>query len=127
MHVTPEQRPFDLEVRTRTFARNFRAFIKTLPSEPHLWDDIRQLIRSSGSIGANYLEAQEAVSRRDFCHKIKISRKEARESVHWLDLIHVGIPKDKVPRCIQLKNEAEELVRILTSIVKKTDTPKQAL
>jgi len=80
-------RHYDLEERTLTFARNIRAFLQKLPKTIAHMEDGKQLLRSSGSIGANYIEANEALGRKDFLMKIKISRKEAKESRYWLNLI----------------------------------------
>jgi four helix bundle protein len=71
---------FDLEDRTFAFAKNCRAFIKKLSTTTGNFEDAPQLIRSSGSVGANYIEANEALSKKDFILRIKICRKEAKES-----------------------------------------------
>lgn len=71
---------FDLEDRTLAFAKDVRIFIRKLSKNLTNIDDCRQLLRSSGSVGANYIEANEALSQKDFRMRIKISRKEAKES-----------------------------------------------
>jgi four helix bundle protein len=71
---------FDLEERTFQFGRRTRAFVRTLAKTIANVEDARQLIRSSGSVGANYIEANEALSKKDFVLRIKICRKEAKES-----------------------------------------------
>ena len=81
------KKPFDLEERTFQFAKEVRLLIKTLEKTISNLEDSRQLIRSSGSVGANYIEANEALSKKDFAFKAKISRKEAKESAYWLRLI----------------------------------------
>jgi four helix bundle protein len=81
---------FDLEVRTFLFAERIRAFVKTLPKTIANLEDSRQLVRASGSIGANYIEANEALSKKDFVLHIKICRKEAKESRYWLRLIEAS-------------------------------------
>jgi len=78
---------YDLEERTFQFAKSVRLFVKTLPKTIANSEDGKQLIRASGSIGANYREANEALSKKDFVIRIKISRKEAKESIYWLRLI----------------------------------------
>jgi four helix bundle protein len=83
-------RPYDLEERTHIFAKRVRAFYKLLPRTDGNVSDGRQLIRSSGSVGANYIQANEAISKKDFLHRIKISRKEAKESRWWLRLTTRG-------------------------------------
>lgn len=85
MHHT--NKPYDLEERTFQFAKSVRLFVKTLPKTIANIDDGRQLIKASGSVGANYREANEALSKKDFLMRIKISRKEAKESAYWLRLI----------------------------------------
>jgi len=79
---------YDLEEWTYKFAKDVRLFIKTLPRSISNLEDCKQLIRSSGSIGANYIEANEALSKKDFLMRTKISRKEAKESSYWLRLIY---------------------------------------
>ena len=80
---------------------------------------IKQLVRSSGSVGANYIEANEALSKKDFAMRIKIYRKESKDSVYWLKLIDIsedGIDKERQV----LINEATELMKIFGAIVEKT-------
>ena len=71
---------YDLEDRTFAFARNVRAFVKELPKTMANIEDGKQVIKSSGSVGANYIEANESLSKKDFIMRIKISRKEVKES-----------------------------------------------
>src|SRR6266536_4268315 len=78
---------FDLEDRTFQFAKQVRAFIKTVPRTLANNEDARQLIRSSGSLGANYIEANEPLSKKDFRMRVKISRKESKESRFFLRLL----------------------------------------
>ncbi len=75
---------YDLEDRTPEFARQVRDFVRKLNGTIANIEDGKQLIRSSGSIGANYIEANEALSKKDFVMRIKICRKEAKESRYWL-------------------------------------------
>ena len=81
---------FNLEKRTFAFAQSIRAFVKHIPKTIATIEDTKQLIRSSGSIGANYIEANEALSKKDFLMRIKICRKEAKESVYWLQLLEIS-------------------------------------
>jgi four helix bundle protein len=81
---------YDLEDRTFLFAKEVRTFIKDIPRTVASIEDTKQLVRSSGSIGANYIEANESLSKRDFLMRIKICRKEAKESRYWLQLIEVS-------------------------------------
>jgi four helix bundle protein len=110
---------FDLEDRTFAFAKRVRAFIKKLPKTVGNVEDARQLVRSSGSVGANYIEANEALSKKDFVLRIKICRKEAKETRYWLRLVeamdHVAIERDA------LVQEAQELMNIFGAIVRKTE------
>lgn len=94
-----------------------------MPRSPANFEDTRQLIRSSGSVAANYLEAQEALSRKDFFYRVKVSRKEARESALWLRLIDVGADVLRAAERQALLSEADELTRIFSAISAKDDTP----
>src|SRR3989344_768139 len=78
---------YDLEERTFVFARQVRAFVKRLPKNIANYEDGSQLIRASGSVGANYIEANEALSKKDFIMRAKICRKESKESRYWLRLV----------------------------------------
>ena len=78
---------YDLRDRTLRFVKRVRNYVKHLPKTLSNTEDARQLIKASGSAGANYIEAEEALSRKDFVMRIKISRKEAKESGYWLELI----------------------------------------
>lgn len=81
--VNPKR--YDLEDRTKQFALKCRSYVKKLPKSVGTIEDSRQLIKSSDSVAANYIEANEALSRKDFLMRIKICRKEAKESVLWLE------------------------------------------
>ena len=76
-----EPKKYDLEERTLQFAIDCRLFLKKLPKTISNIEDGKQLVKSSGSVGANYIEANEALSKKDFNYRIKISRKESKESV----------------------------------------------
>jgi len=78
--MTENPKQYNLEKRTADFARNIRSFVRSLPRTISNIEDIKQLVRSSGSIGANYIEANESLSKKDFVMRIKICRKEAKES-----------------------------------------------
>lgn len=80
-------RPYDLEERTFLFAKEVALFCKRLPKNVENIEYIKQVIRSSGSVGANYIEANESLGEKDFSLRLKISRKEAKESMYWLRLI----------------------------------------
>jgi len=111
---------FDLEERTFQFAQRTRTFVRTLAKTISNIEDARQVIRSSGSVGANYIEANEALSKKDFVLRIKISRKEAKESRYWLRLIEVPDLSVDGER-ETLVQEAQELMNIFGSIVRKSE------
>ena len=111
-------KPRGLEERTFLFARSIRAFVKTLPRTVGNTEDVRQLVRSSGSVAANWIEADEALSKKDFLMRAKICRKEAKESRLFLRLLEVG-PANITPRD-QLTAEAYELTLILSAIISKS-------
>lgn len=109
---------FDLEDRTFKFSQDVRIFVRILPKDFITIEDARQLIKASGSIGANYIEANEALSKKDFYHRIKICRKESKESKYWLRLIVVN-NKELLSEQKRLIQEAVELMRIFGSILEK--------
>ena len=117
MHHT--NKPYDLEERTFQFAKSVRLFVKTLPKTIANTDDGRQLVKASGSVGANYREANEALSKKDFLMRIKISRKEAKESAYWLRLIDETNQLNN-DNAQNLMKEALELKKILSSILEKS-------
>ncbi|MFQ5799124.1 MAG: four helix bundle protein [Bacteroidota bacterium] len=78
---------YDLEQRTFTFAKNVALFCRRLARTTSNLEYSKQLIRSSGSIGANYIDANESLGKKDFLMRIKVSRKESKESAYWLRLI----------------------------------------
>jgi len=116
---TEKSRQYDLEERTLKFARAVIAFVRKLPKDVVNNEIIKQLVRSSGSVGANYIEANEALSRKDFLMHIKISRKEAKESRYWLNLIETDDTNMENERLV-LCDEAGQLMKIFGSIVEKT-------
>jgi len=111
---------YDLEERTYNFAKDVRAFIKLLPRNISNNEDCKQLARSSGSISANYIEANESLSRKDFVMRVKISKKETKESRLWLNLLDVGenIELEKIKK--RLMGECSELMKIFGAIVEKS-------
>ena len=111
---------YDLEERTFQFAKAVRLFIKTLPKTIANIEDGRQSIKASGSIGANYIEANESLSKKDFLMRIKISRKEAKESAYWLRLIHETNNLKNTDDVQSLVQEANELKKVLSSILEKS-------
>jgi four helix bundle protein len=112
--------PYDLEERTFIFAKDVRNFIKTLPNSSANFEDGKQIIKSSGSVGAKYREANEALSKKDFSLRIKICRKEAKESDYWLRLINDTNQLKNSSEAVRLIQEANELKKIFSSISEKT-------
>jgi len=117
---TNPERPYNLEERTFLFAKETRDFVKKLPKTPGNFEDVKQLVRSSGSVGANYIEANESVSRKDFLLRIKTCRKEAKESAYWLRLLDSGGSAESEGIRIQLRSEACELMNIFAAILRKS-------
>ena len=111
---------YDLEKRTFLFARNCRDLVRKLQKTIANIEDSKQLIRSSGSVGANYIEANESLSKKDFIYRVKICRKEAKESFYWLSLLksfNEKFSKDFETLII----ESEELKKIFSSIINKSE------
>jgi len=111
---------FDLEERTYQFAKKVALFCKKLPKTIGNIEYVKQVIRSSGSVGANYIEANESFSKKDFRMRIKICRKEAKESAHWLRLIIETNDKQFEEEGTALLREAIELKKIFSSIIEKS-------
>ena len=111
-------KPRNLEERTFLFAQSIRAFVKALPRTVGNSEDVRQLVRASGSVAANWIEADEALSKKDFLMRAKICRKEAKESRLFLRLLEVG-PTSVIARD-ELALEAYELTLIFSAIISKS-------
>ena len=111
---------YDLEESTFQFAKTVRLFVKTLPKTNANIEDGKQLVKASGSVGANYMEANEALSKKDFKMRIKICRKEAKESAYWLRLIHETNNLKNTDDALYLIQEANELKKIFSSILEKS-------
>ena len=111
---------FDLEDRTLVFTKKVIDLLKQLPRNQINLEMISQLIRSAGSVGANYREANDALGKKDFYMRIKICRKEAKESKYWLELVlHSNIAlKEQI---IPLINEITELIKIFSAILNKIE------
>lgn len=110
---------FDLEQRTFAFAQQVRAFVRTLPQHAANQEDVRQLVRASGSVGANYIEANEALGRKDFIMHIRICRKEAKECGFWLRLLDTASHAQLETCRAALVQEARELTSIFGAIYRK--------
>jgi four helix bundle protein len=107
---------FDLEIRTAKFGTDVILFCRSIKSDDITRPLIIQFIRSSTSIGANYMEANGACSKKDFKNKIYICKKEVQESKHWLNMIAVACP-EKADEAKRLWQEAQELTLIFGKIV----------
>jgi len=108
----------DLEERTAKFAREIRSFIRKVPKNIISIEDSKQIIRSSGSVGANYIEANESLSKKDFVMRAKICRKEAKETRYWLSMFE-ELPLELNAERNRLTQESTELLRIFSSIISK--------
>jgi four helix bundle protein len=111
---------YDLEDRTFTFAKRVRDFVKRSHRSIGNIEDGRQLIRASGSVGANYIEANESLSKKDFILRIKICRKESKESRYWLRLLDIGEESGLQGERAELVKEATKLMNIFGSILIKS-------
>lgn len=112
-----EQKKYDLEERTAEFGEKIIEFVKMLPRNPINNPLISQLVRAGTSVGANYMEADAASTKKDFRYKIGLCRKEAKETRHWLRMIAKASPAGK-EKARPLWKEAQELVFIFSSILK---------
>lgn len=112
---------YDLEDRTLAFAKKTRSFVKKIFKITSNFEDGKQVIRSSGSVGANYIEANEALSKKDFVMRIKISRKEAKESRFWFNLIDTGDDQLLERERLILIKESDELMKIFSAIMRKSE------
>ena len=110
------KRVYDLEERTAKFGENIVEFVKTLERNEINRPLLSQIVRSGTSIGANYMEADGAESKKDFQHKIALCKKEAKETKHWLRMIAKANPQ-RVSIARDLWKEAQELALIFSSIL----------
>ena len=115
---SPKRHIFDLEQRTTEFAKQVIRLCKALPRNPINDRLVGQIAGSAGSVGANYREANDALGKKDFVHRMKISRKEAKETIHWLELIEEANAEFKL-MVEPLAKEADELKKILSAIIDK--------
>jgi four helix bundle protein len=111
---------FNLERRTTEFAKTVIRLCKQLPVNSMNERLIGQVVGSSGSIGANYREANDALGKKDFIQRLKISRREAKECMHWLELI-IEANADRNAEIQPLLKECEELKNILSTIIIKSE------
>lgn len=115
------QNPKDLEERTTLFAENVRVFVRGLPRTISNIEDVKQLVRASGSVPANCIEANEALGGKDRVMKFRICRKEAKECELWLRLVFVNGDGALDQQRAALRQEAHELKLIFSAIVKKLE------
>lgn len=121
MAKTKNSKQYDLEERSYQFALRVRLFVKKLNKSISNTEDVKQLVRASGSVAANYIEANESLSKKDFIYRIKICRKEAKESrlfIRLLDISNNAGYEDERDKLIQ---EATELMKIFGSILVKSE------
>lgn len=114
--ISSKEKPVDLQIRTLDFSKNIIRFCKNIKQSRLTQPIINQLIRSATSIGANFTEAKNAGSVKDFRNKVYISKKEAAETLYWLDLLSECIDDKQIDL---LQNECKEIVLILQSIVNR--------
>ena len=112
---------YDLEDRTYEFSRRVRAFVKRLPRTVCNLEDVKQVVRSSGSVGANYIEPNEALGKKDFRMRIRISRKESKEKRYWLRLLDTHDDETFNAEREKLVQESTELMRIFGAILKNSE------
>jgi four helix bundle protein len=109
----------ELEQRCHEFAKSVRRFCRKLKLDIANFEDVKQLVRASGSIGANYIEANENLGERDLRFRIKVARKEAKECMHFLGLVEIFNNVDLENERRELVSEANQLRKILSSILNK--------
>ncbi|MDD5486461.1 MAG: four helix bundle protein [Dehalococcoidales bacterium] len=112
-----DKKKYDLVERTANFGKATLIFLRTIPENTINRPLVSQLVRSATSIGANYMEADCAESKKDFNHKIGICKKESKETTHWLHMLATANPEGK-DKCRELWKEAHELTLIFSSIIK---------
>lgn len=108
---------YDLEERCAKFGEDVVRFCMTIKNDQIVKTIVLQLVRSATSIGANYMEANQASSKKDFINKIRISQKEANESKHWFRMLAVALPEKKED-CRKFWKECHELTLIFAKISK---------
>lgn len=111
---------YPLQERTRIFAISVISLVRGLKVSYLNSNIVQQLLRSSSSVGANYYEASETDTKRDFANKIRIARKEAKESVYWCDLLLETVESEHKLSVTEIKDESMQLVKILAAIYEKS-------
>jgi four helix bundle protein len=118
MAENPRRKPYALEERTFLFTKDVIEFVGKVSKGIANNEIAKQLIRSAGSVGANYIEANEALSKKDFLMRAKICRKEAKESCYWIKLLTV--PESLESNRAALLQESMEILKIFSSIIEKS-------
>lgn len=119
--MSNDKKKFDLQERTAKFGEDIIDFVKRLPNDLVNRRLLDQIIRSGTSVGANYMEADGAESKKDFRHKIGICKKESKESMHWLRMVARANPSYG-DDCRRLWQETKELTLIFSSILRSNKT-----
>ena len=119
--MSGDEKRYDLEGRTHEFALRCRELLRSRTWSPVAWSDVQQLLRSSGSVAANFVEAAEALSNDDFLYRVRLCKKESKESGLWLRLLNDSneLPQEASIRFRELERETGELVRIFAAIIRK--------
>lgn len=118
MNQIINSKQYDLEERCLSFAKRVNEYVRKLPRDIPNMENGRQLVRSAGSVGANYIEANESLSKKDFVMRAKISKKETKESRFWLTLTVSSQSQENEKS--YLVQEATELMKIFGSIIEKS-------
>ncbi|MFN0159123.1 MAG: four helix bundle protein [Bacteroidota bacterium] len=116
--VAKPTKRYDLEDRTLQFSKEVIRFVNNLPKTVANVEIGKQLVRSAGSVGANYIEANEALGRKDFVMRVRIARKEAKETRYWLELAEYSEGQAQIQK--ELVQESTELLKILSAIITKS-------
>jgi four helix bundle protein len=118
MIQAPNTKRYDLEERTLAFAQEVNRYVRGLPRDIANQENGKQLVRAAGSVGANYIEANESLSRKDFCMRVKISKKECKEARYWL--VPTQPKEDLENSKDDLIGEATQLMKIFGAILEKS-------
>ena len=110
---------YDLQTRLLNFSKHILITIKSIPVSLHNKNILSQVIRSGTSIGANYTEANDALGKKDFLHRLRIARKEAKETIYWLELL-ITVEPDHKDSIQKLVDEAVQVRNILSAIINKS-------
>ncbi len=118
MVQAPSSKRYDLEDRTLKFAQSVNLYVRSLPRDVANLENGKQLVRAGGSVGANYIEANDSLSKKDFLMRVKISKKECKEARYWLVLTQPAKEGENLKAV--LVDEATQLMNILGAILNKS-------